>query len=142
MDCKHLTTRYDTPNQKNDFNNFTQGSKKRKSYNETMSNKVTWFRQHLAILSSYVEKLTNGATTITGYKIEGIFLINTPTLYMYNSEFRIYCISDLKAVVEGTYLDKTFLVHIYGEDQVKMLKIEYPYFRKPSYAVIDPFLDD
>jgi hypothetical protein len=141
MDCKHLMTRYDTPNQKNDFNNFTISSKKRKSYNETILNKVEWFRQNQKILISYCHKLTNNSINVAEYELEGVFLINTPTLYMYNSDFRIYCIKDLKSVIDGDYHDQTFIIHTEDDDQIQLLKVEYPYFQKPTYAVIDPFLD-
>ena len=40
LECKHLLGRYDIVNQRNDYNSFVVGSRNKKSYNETMSNKV------------------------------------------------------------------------------------------------------
>ncbi|GEC77512.1 hypothetical protein [Flavobacterium aquatile] len=139
-DCKHLIGRYDTVNQKNDFNVFSKGSKNTKSYNETISRKVKWFDENKEKLNDHFNKkypLSN--TDIRDYKIEGIFIINTPTLYMYNSEYRIYTVSQIEDVLNGKFIDKTFtLLQDEGENQ-KLITIKYPYFKKPTYIMYDPF---
>jgi hypothetical protein len=143
VDCKHLMSRYDAANQKNDFNAFTKGSKKTKSYNQTMQNKAAWFSDNLTLLNSHFEiKYGLDNLSLDGFNCEGIFVINTPTLYMYNSDYRIYVLNDLAAVLNGTYTDTTFMVHIDDEQSTKLIQVPYPYFRKPNLLTIDPFGDE
>jgi len=52
-DCKHLLSRFDMVNQKNDFNAFVVGSKKTKPYNETMRRKVEWFNENKKALAEH-----------------------------------------------------------------------------------------
>lgn len=91
VDCKHLLGRYDMANQKNDFNAFAVGSSKTKSYNETMSSKLAWFKQNINNLQEHFQlKFENPTLQVSDFIIEGIFIVNSPTFYMYNAEYRIY----------------------------------------------------
>ncbi len=142
-DCKHLMSRYDAANQKNDFNAFTKGSKKTKSYNQTMTAKLEWFNVNKNILEEHFAiKNKLGKLPLTEYRIEGMFIINTPTLYMYNADYRIYTLNQVSAVLNGTYQDQTFVVHSEDENSTSLMHIKYPYFKKPKLLTIDPFDDD
>lgn len=136
VDCKHLVTRYDAASQKNDFNAFTKSSRKTKSYNEKMANKVGWFKQNTELVT---EHFGLEQKSLIDYSVEGIFIINTPTIYMYNSKFRIFVVDQISAVLSGTFQDHTFIHHEYFDGHTKFLKIDYPYFRKPGHLKIDPF---
>ncbi|AXT59279.1 hypothetical protein D1816_02580 [Aquimarina sp. AD10] len=139
-DCKHLLGRYDIANQRNDYNAFTGG---KKPYNETLKRKVKWFNDNLSLVNQHLQiKYKNPKIDISGYSVEGIFIINTPTFYMYNSVYRIYDINQIENVVLGKHIDPTFSVVIEEEDQTKLLNIEYPYFKKPKYVSFDPFKDE
>lgn len=138
-DCKHLLGRYDIMNQKNDYNAFSIGSKNTKSYNETIKRKVEWFTKNIILLNKHFNKKYNIEMDFSGYKIEGIFIVNTPTFYMYNSEYRIYTINQIESVFDGSFVDPTFNVLIQEKDQDKFLSIKYPYFQKPKYLTFDPF---
>jgi hypothetical protein len=138
-DCKHLVSRYDVANQKNDYNAFVKGSNKTKSYNETMQNKVKWFSSQKKLLQEHFTFKDGLTTDLTDYEVEGIFVLNTPTLYMFNSDFRIYLLNDIKAVMDGSYTDTEFIIHVENEDSVALIKVPYPYFRKPQMLTIDPF---
>lgn len=138
-DCKHLLGRYDIPNQRNDYNAFTSG---KKPYNKTLERKVKWFKVNLSLVNQHLQiKYKNPKIDISGYSVEGIFIINTPTFYMYNSVYRIYDINQIENVVLGKHIDPTFSVVIDEEDHTKFLNIEYPYFKKPKYVSFDPFKD-
>lgn len=139
-DCKHLLGRYDIANQRNDYNVFTGG---KKPYNETLERKVKWFNDNLSLVNQHLQlKYKNEKIDISGYSVEGIFIINTPTFYMYNSVYRIYDISQIQNVFLGKHIDPTFSVVIDEEDQTKFLNIDYPYFTKPKYVSYDPFKED
>lgn len=137
-DCKHLLGRYDTMNMKNDYNAFSIGPK---SYNETLKRKIAWFSENTDLLTKHFNKKYNNSIDLTKFKIEGIFIINTPTFYMYNSDYRIYAVGQIESVLQGTFTDKTFTILIRENEQDKYLNIEYPYFQKPTYLKFDPFSD-
>lgn len=142
-DCKHLMSRYDAANQKNDFNAFTKGSKKTKSYNLTMTHKLNWFKEnHRALNEHFSYKYQLPDLDLTDYDIEGIFIINTPTLYMYTAEYRVYVLKQLKEVLNNTFEDKVFLIHNESEDYSSIIKSTYPYFRVPKMFPLDPFSEE
>jgi len=139
-DCKHLLGRYDVVNQKNDFNAFSVGEK---SYNSTIERKVKWFTANKELLNQHFKKKYNNTSiNIDDYEIEGVFIINTPTFYMYNSTYRIYTTSQIVDVLNGTYIDKTFMILNEEENHSKFINVTYPYFQKPEYLKFDPFLDE
>ncbi|MDE5424313.1 hypothetical protein L3073_19045 [Ancylomarina sp. DW003] len=61
---------------------------------------------------------------------------------MYNSAYRIYTIAKIEEVITGKYIDPTFIVTINTEEYDKLLKVKYPYFKKPAYLIFDPFKED
>tara|TARA_R110002051_G_scaffold168266_1_gene238869 strand:+ start:102 stop:1790 length:1689 start_codon:yes stop_codon:yes gene_type:complete len=139
-DCKHLLGRYDIANQRNDYNAFISG---KKPYNETLKRKIKWFESNLKIVNEHFQiKNNNPKIDILKYNVEGIFIINTPTFYMYNSKYRIYDINKIKSVVLGKYVDPTFSLAIDEEGQTKFLNVKYPYFKKPKYLKFDPFQEE
>lgn len=138
-DCKHLLGRYDTPNQRNDYNVFVSG---KKPYNKTLERKVTWLKKNKQLIQNHFDKKYQSVfIDILDFEIEGIFIINTPTLYMYNSTFRIYSITQIENVVLGTHEDPTFTIFVDEADKTGILNVNYPYFNKPQYNIIDPFED-
>jgi hypothetical protein len=141
-DCKHLMSRYDAPNQKNDYNAFAKGSKKTKSYNQTMAAKVEWFKANKMLLEEHFA-ITNELpeVNLNDYVVEGIFIINTPTLYMYNAEYHIYTLNQISSVINGQYQDQIFLIHNEDENSTSIMQLHYPYFRKPQMLEIEPFDD-
>lgn len=140
VDCKHLLGRYDTPNQRNDYNVFVSG---KKPYNKTLKRKIKWFNENKELLKKHFEKkYPERKTNFDDFKIEGIFIINTQTLYMYNSEYRIYDVTQVEDVIMGTYKDPTFMILIDDDDKSGILQVNYPYFKKPEYKSFDPFQDD
>lgn len=142
-DCKHLLGRYDIVNQKNDFNAFEKGSKKNSSYNQTMARKLAWFDENKKLLQEHFQiKYTNPEISIENFELEGIFIVNTPTFYMYNAVYRIYTIAQLQEVLTGTFVDQTFMIVLEEEDRDTIMNVNYPYFQKPGYITYDPFKDD
>lgn len=134
-DCKHLQGRYDMMTQRNDYSNFTKG---KKPYNKQIENKVIWVKENLTNLSFHYRKHYGSQNPdISNYEVEGIFIINTPTFYMFNSLYRIYTVDVLTTALNGKAVnfEKTIII----EDQGKTLKfdIQFPYFKKPDYALLD-----
>jgi hypothetical protein len=139
-DCKHLLGRYDIPNQRNDYNAFTSG---KKPYNKTLKSKIKWFKDNISLVNQHLQKkYKKPEIDISKYTVEGIFIINTPTFYMYNSVYRIYDINQIENVVLGNHTDPSFTVVIDEDEHTKFLNIEYPYFKKPKYIKFDPFEEE
>lgn len=127
IDCKHLLARYDMVNQKNDYNAFVTN---KKSYNSTLTKKVNWFMDNIGIVEQhYVRKYGDRQVSLEGYSVEGIFVVNTPTIYMYNSEYRIYRVGQIEDVFSGQYKD--FSIIIVDVEGGVVETINYPYFEIP-----------
>ena len=142
IECKHLLGRYDIVNQRNDYNAFVVGSRKTKPYNKTLNSKIEWFKDHIKEVEEHFNrKFQDSAISLSNYKVEGIFIINGPTFYMHNSEFRIYTVDKLNEVINGTYKDPSFNYWIIEDDHDLLLNVKYPYFKKPNYVKFDPFFD-
>lgn len=134
-DNKHLQSRYDMMNQKNDFSNFT---KDKGGYNNQISNKVKWVEDNLDNLNYHHKDIYGDSEpSIIYYKVEGIFIINTPTFYMYNSDYRIYTVDIFAQKITGKLADPELVVTINTEGVLTTLTVKYPYFRKPNYQLID-----
>ena len=135
-DCKHLQGRYDMMSQKNDFSNF----RKKKGYDEQIQRKVGFIEVHLEELNYHNKQIYGKEQPeITGYNVEGIFIINTPTFYMFNSDYRIYIVDDIIDVFSQRYVDPEYTILTENE---MILNVKYPYFKKPSYLLIDTLNTD
>ena len=130
-DCKHLQGRYDMMSQRNDFSNF----RREKGYDEQIQKKLKFVREHLKELDYHNKRIFGEEQPdITEYDIEGIFIINTPTFYMFNSDYRIYTVNDIIDVFLQRFVNPEYTIVV--EDGI-ILHIKYPYFQKPSYQLID-----
>lgn len=134
-DCKHLQGRYDMITQKNDFSNFTKG---KKPYNKQIENKIKWVQENLENLNyHYKQEYGPECQDISGYDIEGIFIINTPTFYMFNSDYRIYTVDVVVDIIKGNLTDPEKTIVVEEEDSIKSFNIKYPYFKKLDYQLLD-----
>ncbi len=131
-DCKHLQGRYDMVTQRQDYYKFTD-DKSGISYNTRMNLKTQWLKEHKDILEEHFQLRFNEPTlSLKEYEIEGIFFINTPTFYIYNSDLRIYTFEQVIDVITGKHIDPIFSYYVNKEDSNIFYSIKYPYFRKPT----------
>ncbi len=137
-DCKHLQGRYDMMTQRNDFSNFTKG---KKPYNKQIENKINWVKDNIENLNyHYIKEYGANNLDIITYSIEGIFIINTPTFYMFNSDYRIYTVDVVIDVIKGNLIDPEKTIFVEEGTRTLTYKIKYPYFKKPEYVLVD-YLD-
>jgi hypothetical protein len=130
IECKHLLGRYDMANQKIDFYNFTVDNNN-KAYNKTIQRKIEWLKNNITAVEEHFQFSENDPTlSISDYTIEGFFIINTPTFYMYNSDIRIYTYHEVAKVLTDKYVDKTYTLYTVDEDYESTIWIRYPYFKK------------
>ncbi|HMS40287.1 MAG TPA: hypothetical protein PKE69_08680, partial [Pyrinomonadaceae bacterium] len=104
-ECKHLQGRYDMVNQKEDYDHFTKDGKD-KCYNTRLNLKTKWLTENKAILEEHLQlRFKDPNLSLKDYQIEGVFFINTPTFYMYNSDLRIYTFEQVVDVITGKHTD-------------------------------------
>lgn len=141
-ECKHLLGRYDMVNWRQDYEHFTKDGKTL-SYNSRLKGKVQWLNENFDILEQHFQlKYKNSTLSLKGYTIEGVFVINTPTFYMYNSDFRIYTYHHFKDVLLGAYVDPTFTAWVEKEEGSIQYFIKYPYLRKPNLLYFELLDED
>lgn len=129
VDCKYLKARYDMVNFRVDYSNFTK--KNGSGYDNRMKKKVKWFEDNLNKAEEHFKiESTNDSLNLDGYNIEGIFVINSPTFYMYNSTYSIYTLKTFKELIDGAFQNKEFRIVLEEENCVKTFRVKYPYLRK------------
>lgn len=139
-DSKHLISRYDMNNFRNDYAAFETA---KKAYNKTMARKIAYLKDNLHLLGEHFQVVKNEKDFKLNFQdVEGIFVVNTPTFVMYNNEYRIYTIKSFKEFLSGTFKDTVYQLLIDDKEKQSLLRINYPYFRKPTYLIFSPELDD
>lgn len=132
-DSKHLISRYDMNNFRNDYAAFETS---KKAYNKTMSRKISFLKENIIHIQEHFQVVQNDRSLKIEIKnVEGCFVVNTPTFQMYNNEYRIYTVKSFREFLQGTFEDTVFQLLIDDEDKQTLLRVSYPYFRKPKYLV-------
>jgi len=139
-DSKHLISRYDMNNFRNDYAAFETA---KKAYNKTMTRKIAYLKANLHLLEEHFQvRYQNKNLRIQCEEVAGIFVINTPTFVMYNNQYRIYTLKDFKAFLKGTFKDTVYQLLITEGDSQTLLRIKYPYFHKPNYLIFGQEADE
>jgi len=98
-----------------------------------MNLKTKWLTENKSILEEHLKlKFNKPQLSLFDYTIEGIFFINTPTFYMYNSDLRIYTFGQVIDVITGKHVDPIFSCFVDEDDRSIFYSVKYPYFRKPK----------
>lgn len=121
-ECKHNRSRFDLNNWKRDYSNF------KSKYENQLERKANWVKDNTIVLENHL-KLKNPERTdldISQFETRGIFIINAPTIYMFNGKYRAFTISDIKDLLNEQYVDVTF--KFTNESSGKTIIVEYPYF--------------
>ncbi|RWU08152.1 hypothetical protein [Pedobacter chitinilyticus] len=123
-DAKYNRARYEPVGYRTDYTNFL------KSYEKQLKRKVDWIAANLVILQEHL-KIINGKNDIdlTGYQVQGIFIINTPTFYMFNGDFWAITLGRFATFLDGKLPLPE--LHLSDEKTGKVQIVKHPYFRKP-----------
>jgi len=120
IECKHNRSRFDVNNWRRDYSNF-------QNYEVKLRNKEFWCSKNRIKVQLHFNNKFNLAINILDWEVEGIFVINAPTLYMYNGNFRTFTLADFEKLMQGSYQQKAF---IYEEEETgKEMIVEFPYFK-------------
>lgn len=119
-ECKHNRSRFDMNNWKRDYSNFKD------KYEAQLNRKVEWANQNKKTIETHFGCKLNQVFDLSKFEIRGIFIINAPTIYMFNGQHRAFTITDFKALINRTYSDVKF--EFKNEKTEEKTLIEYPYF--------------
>lgn len=125
-DAKYNRARYEGVGFRNDYSNFLD------SYEPQLKKKVDWIANNLTVLQEHLKIINNLAVLdLTSYEVEGIFLINTPTFYMFNGTYKAITLKQTSEFIDGKYEYPHLMIsNEDGEDEYVMM-VQHPYFRKP-----------
>lgn len=130
-DSKHLLARYDFNNWKNDYSAFETN---KKNYNNTLKRKIEFLIDKKKLIQEHFEsEYPNMQLNLSNYSIEGIFLINGETFYMYNSTYKLLTLKDFELFLKGEFVYPTFFITEKHGNNNKEIIVNHPYFRKPNY---------
>ncbi|MFI8605072.1 hypothetical protein ACIGCP_11450 [Cellulophaga baltica] len=121
-ECKHNRSRHDMNNWRRDYANFKD------KYESQLERKIVWVNQNKNVVEThfnqlYPETFNEG---LTNYDVRGVFIINAPTIYMYNGKYKAMTITDIDNLLNRDYVDRKF--EFTNEDTGEKTIIEYPYF--------------
>ena len=118
-ECKNLRMKHDYKEYKHDYT-------KLQKHESQLERKINWASENKKIIQEHFKQRPNNPINIDilNYKIEGIFIINTSTTYMYNGKYKCYTIYNFRKMLEGENVFEEIDLEYKGKDYI----IEYPYF--------------
>jgi hypothetical protein len=122
-ECKNNRFRDDFYNWRRDYSNFL------KSYEAQLSRKVEFVKDNLEKIKYHFVRKTSDQNLFDGFDLEvhGIFIVNAPTLYMYDGVVEVYNYKTFPEFLDGTYQRVIFLLN--NEDEGNEVQLKYPYLR-------------
>lgn len=119
-ECKHNRSRFDMNNWKRDYSNF------KNKYESQLNRKIEWAKKNKEVIQTHFSCTKNINVDLLEYDIRGIFIINAPTVYMFNGAYRAFTIKDFIDLINREYVDVKF--EFTNEQTKEKTIIEYPYF--------------
>lgn len=122
-ECKHNRSRHDLNNWKRDYSNF------KSKYEAQLERKVNWVESNKQLIENHLKTKYPGRDLLNldEFQTKGIFIINAPTVYMFDGKYRAFTISDIKDLLSEKYNDIKF--EFTFESTGKKLLVEHPYFK-------------
>lgn len=122
-DSKYLFAKYDFNNWRGDRNKFEDG---RKPYNKTIERKIDFLTKNIDLVQSHFDHIEPSSNfELSKFDIKGLFLINTPTFYMYSAKYSILTIKDFEDLLKGQSPYPNLSIMSSDKSEIE---IEYPYF--------------
>lgn len=119
-ECKNNRARFDFNNWKRDISKF------KNEYEIKLIKKVEWLKNNIELLQKHFELKYSKALDFSNYSIMPIFIINAPTLYMFDGKVRAFSIKQIKDIINEIPVD----IHLQfkSENDDKEYIIKHPYF--------------
>lgn len=115
-DCKNNRSRFDWSGWRRDYDAFEH------KYKKQLKQKVNWISDNVQLVQEHFEVKFSCELDLSDYEVKGIFLINAPSVYMYNGSFRAFTIHGFEH-----YLNNTFEAPKFRVDDIGY--ISHPYFK-------------
>lgn len=126
-ECKHNRSRFDYFNWRRDYHNF------KKSYEAQLCNKVNWTSENKILLLDHIEiKYATRIENKEDYVTKGVFIINAPTIYMYDCLYPTLTLHNFEELINGKYESAQF---IYTDENENEHIIKLPYFQNLDKVV-------
>jgi hypothetical protein len=122
-EVKYNRARYEIVGYRNDYSNFLN------DYEKKLKRKLNWAKENLPIIAEHFSIENNlPKLTFDDYTVEGIFLINTPTFYMLNGNFKTITLKNISEFLVDKYVLPEFKHTLNGKET----NIKHPYFTMSS----------
>jgi hypothetical protein len=96
-ECKHNRSKFDAAGWRRDYSGFVR------DYESQLANKVHWVADHMADVAKHFSRKEKLPIDLTGYAVAGIFVINAPTVYLYDGAFPTFTISMFRKLIDGSF---------------------------------------
>jgi hypothetical protein len=121
-DCKYNRARYDMISFSADYTNFKD------SYEKKISGKAKWVNDNSSLIYKHFQRQYPQLNIdIEEYSVEELFIINTPTLYMYLSRVKTVCFFNLEEFIKNNYTHPDLAIYIQDGHKIKIRIKPYPY---------------
>ena len=121
-ELKHNRSRFDYNNWRRDYSNF------KPKYEKQLDRKVDWAEKNKIIIQEHFREIYGEvfSENLQEYSLKGIFIINAPTIYMYDGKYRAFTIKDISLLLKGEFIDVKF--EFTRESTGEKFLIAHPYF--------------
>lgn len=121
-DCKYNRARYDMISFSADYSNFKD------SYEKKINNKAKWVQENLDLVHKHFERQFTGLSiNINKFSIEKLFIINTPTFYMYLGRVKTVCFFNLAEFMKSSYQYPDLVLKIKNGHKLTIKIKSFPY---------------
>ena len=103
-ECKNNRIRFDSCGWRRDYSKFED------DYENQLGRKLSWAMDNVEIIVKHFARKFERIPNWRDLKVEGVFLINAPTLYMYDSPFVTLTLYNLKNLIENKL--KFEIIHV------------------------------
>lgn len=125
-DSKYNKVRYEAVGYRADYSTFT------KNYEPKIDKKVSWIAENIPIVEEHFKIIYNlNELDLSGYDVEGVFFINTPTFYMFNGRYKAITLNQVSDYICGKlqFPKLEYKRNFHGQKFTYV--VQHPYFRKP-----------
>lgn len=99
-----------------------------KNYEPKLTRKHIWISEHVELVQSHFEHKKGVKLDLTGWTVEGLFLLMTPSFYKYDGLFLTLTVRDLEEFLENDFTFD-YPVFRYERKDRSIGEIKYPYFK-------------
>lgn len=126
IDAKYNRARYEGVGYRMDWTNFIN------NYEPKLTRKVSWIKENIDKVEGHFGRIYNSTFSFSSLIIQGIFVINTPTFYMFNGNFLAITINQFKEFINGNNPNPILQIHE-DDDKTKLKwEVSHPYFYPPE----------